>query len=135
MRGVLSKTFRVEKDEGIAVQIAGNSEVPREENVRKLFTIFLHRNATGYKIDDDEKRINEDDPSFESRKMQAAMDRMLKKERLDIINVMMTAAGTGNTVTTYTDKITVSAINNPVLQMIKDNQPRTGYYHHVLRNV
>lgn len=55
MKGVLSKTFRIEKDEGIAVQIAGNSEVPREENVRKLFTIFLHRNATGYKIDDDEK--------------------------------------------------------------------------------
>ena len=48
------------------------------------------------------------------------MDRMLKKERLDIINVMMTAAGTGNTVTTYTDKITVSAINNAVVQMIKD---------------
>lgn len=120
MKGVLSKTFRIEKDEGIAVQIAGNSEVPREENIRKLFTIFLHRNATGYKIDDDEKRINDDDPSFESRKMQAAMDRMLKKERLDIINVMMTAAGTGNTVTTYTDKITVSAINNAVVQMIKD---------------
>ena len=29
MQGVLSKSFRIEKEEGVAVQIAGNAEVPR----------------------------------------------------------------------------------------------------------
>ena len=83
MNGVLSKSFRVEREEGMAVQIAGNSEVPREEDIRRLFTIYLHRNATGYKIDDDDKKINRDDPGYESRKMQAALRRMVKKENKD----------------------------------------------------
>lgn len=92
MNGVLSKTFKVEREEGMAVQIAGNSEVPREEDVRRMFTVYLHRNATGYKIDDDDKKINRDDPTYETRKMTAAMRRMLKKENKDIMDVMFAAA-------------------------------------------
>lgn len=98
MNGVLSKTFKVEQEEGMAVQIAGNSEVPREEDVRRMFTVYLHRNATGYKIDDDDRNINRDDPTYEARKMQAAMRRMLKKENKDIMDVMFAAAQTITTI-------------------------------------
>ena len=76
MNGVLSKTYIVEREEGIAVQIVGNAEVPRAEDVRRRFTVYLHRNATGYKITEDDKKINRDDPGWESRKMEAALRRM-----------------------------------------------------------
>ena len=94
MDGALSKSFRLEKEEGIAVQIAGNSEVPREEDVRKLFHIVLHRNATGYKIDDDDKRINRNEPGYEKKKMEAAMRRMHRKENKDLMDVMFAGAQT-----------------------------------------
>jgi hypothetical protein len=120
MQGVLSKSFKMEKDEGIAVQIAGNAEVPRAEDVQKLFTIFLHRNATGYKVDDDEKKINADDPSFVTRKMTRAMERMMKKERRDIAQVFMAAPGGHTDVPTMAD-FTVSAIRGAVDAMIENN--------------
>lgn len=91
MQGVLSKSYRIEKEEGVAVQIAGNAEVPRAENVQRMFTIYLHRNATGYKLDDDERKMNSDDPGYEQRKMDNAMKRMLKKERLDMTQVFLAA--------------------------------------------
>lgn len=117
MNGVLSKTFRIEKEEGIAVQIAGNSEVPREEDVRRLFTIYLHRNATGYKIDDDDRKINADDPGYESRKMQAALRRLKKKEDKDIMDVMFAAAQVVTTIPAA-GAFDVEVISDTVAQMI-----------------
>lgn len=122
MNGVLSKTFRIEKEEGIAVQIAGNSEVPREEDVRRLFTIYLHRNATGYKIDDDDRKINADDPGYEARKMQAALRRLKKKEDKDIMDVMFAAAQVVTTIPA-TGTFDVEVISDTVAQMI-DNARR-----------
>ncbi len=122
MNGVLSKTFRIEKEEGIAVQIAGNSEVPREEDVRRLFTIYLHRNATGYKIDDDDRKINADDPGYESRKMQAALRRLKKKEDKDIMDVMFAAAQVVTTIPAA-GAFDVEVISDTVAQMI-DNARR-----------
>ena len=89
MNNVLSKTYMIEHDEGTAYQVVGNAEVPRAEDVSTQFTVFLHRNATGYKIDDDQRRINSDDPGYEARKMRRAMERLLKKENKDILDVMM----------------------------------------------
>lgn len=122
MNGVLSKTFRIEKEEGIAVQIAGNSEVPREEDVRRLFTIYLHRNATGYKIDDDDRKINADDPGYEARKMQAALRRLKKKEDKDIMDVMFAAAQVVTTIPAA-GTFDVEVISDTVAQMI-DNARR-----------
>ena len=126
MDGALSKTFRVEKEEGIAVQIVGNSEVPREEDVRRLFTVHLHRNATGYKIDDDDKKINRDDPGYESRKMQAAMRRMLKKENKDIMDVMFAAAQTVTNIASG-DKFDVDAINDAIVKIINNAKQSNGH--------
>lgn len=126
MDGVLSKTFKVEKEEGIAVQIVGNSEVPREEDVRRLFTVHLHRNATGYKIDDDDKKINRDDPTYESRKMQAAMRRMLKKENKDIMDVFFAAAQTVTNIAVG-DKFDVDAINDAILKIIQNAKTSNGH--------
>lgn len=126
MDGALSKTFRVEKEEGIAVQIVGNSEVPREEDVRRLFTVHLHRNATGYKIDDDDKKINRDDPTYEIRKMQAAMRRMLKKENKDIMDVMFAAAQTVTTIAAG-DKFDVDAINDAIVNIIQNAKQSNGH--------
>lgn len=94
MDGALSKSFRLEKEEGIAVQIAGNSEVPREEDVRRMFHVVLHRIATGYKIDDDDKRINRNEPNYEKNKMEAAIRRLHKKENKDLMDVMFAGAQT-----------------------------------------
>ena len=118
MQGVLSKSYRIEKEEGIAVQIAGNAEVPRAENVQRLFTIYLHRNATGYKIDDDERRMNSDDPGYESRKMEMAMKRMLKKERLDMTQVFIAAPQGTQTITGGLTNLTVAAIKSGIDAMI-----------------
>lgn len=118
MQGVLSKSFRIEKEEGVAVQIAGNAEVPRAENVQKLFTIYLHRNATGYKIDDDERKMNSDDPGYEARKMENAMKRMLKKERLDMTQVFLAAPGGVTNVTGGLSNLNVSVIKAAVDAMI-----------------
>lgn len=126
MDGALSKTFRVEKEEGIAVQIVGNSEVPREEDVRRLFTVHLHRNATGYKIDDDDKKINRDDPTYESRKMQAAMRRMLKKENKDIMDVFFAAAQTVTNIAVG-DKFDVDAINDAIMKIIQNAKTSNGH--------
>jgi len=126
MAGALSKTFRVEKEEGIAVQIVGNSEVPREEDVRRLFTVHLHRNATGYKIDDDDKKINRDDPTYESRKMQAAMRRMLKKENKDIMDVFFAAAQTVTNIAVG-DKFDVDAINDAIMKIIQNAKTSNGH--------
>lgn len=115
MRGVLSKSFRIAKDEGIAVQIAGNAEVPRAEDVEKMFTIFLHRNATGWKVDDDDKKINRDDPQYLTRKMTRAMERLYKKERLDMKNVFIAAPQ--NTMS-YTGTLTVDDVKNAVVTMV-----------------
>lgn len=129
MNGVLSKTFRIERDEGIAVQIAGNSEVPREENVRKIFTIYLHRNATGYAIDEDDRKINRDDPTYEQRKMEAALKRMVKKENKDMLDVMMSAAQVITTIPNV-DKFDVAAVVKTVGDMIKN--AKTGPYNMAL---
>ena len=126
MEGALSKTFTVEKEEGIAVQIVGNSEVPREEDVRRRFTVHLHRNATGYKIDDYDKRINRDDPSYETRKMQAAMRRMLKKENKDIMDVMFAAAQTVTTIPSG-DSFDVASISDSVVTMIENAKQSNGH--------
>lgn len=117
MNNVLSKSFRIQKEEGIAVQIAGNSEVPRAEDVEKLFTVFLMRIATGYRVDDDDKRINADEPGFEAKKMQRAMERLMKKQRLDITNVFKAAAQ--GTMTYPSTGITVSSIRDAVNTMIQ----------------
>lgn len=126
MEGALSKTFTVEKEEGIAVQIVGNSEVPREEDVRRRFTVHLHRNATGYKIDDDDKKINRDDPTYETRKMQAAMRRMLKKENKDIMDVMFAAAQTVTTIPSG-DSFDVATISDSVVTMIENAKQSNGH--------
>ena len=118
MQGVLSKSYRIEKEEGVAVQIAGNAEVPRAENVQKLFTIYLHRNATGYKIDDDERRMNRDDANYEARKMEMAMKRMLKKERLDMTQVFLAAPQGVTNVTGGLTNLNVSVIRAAVDAMI-----------------
>lgn len=98
MVNVLSKTYIVEHDEGTAYQVVGNAEVPRAEDVSTQFTVFLHRNATGYKIDDDQRRINSDDPQYEAKKMKRAMERLLKKENKDILDVMLRGAQTVTTI-------------------------------------
>lgn len=98
MNGFLSRTYTVEQEEGIAVQIAGNSEVPREEDVSRYFTVYIHRNATGYKIDDDTRRMNRDDPSFEAKKAEAAFRRLKKKEDKDIMNCFFASAQTITTI-------------------------------------
>ena len=118
MQGVLSKSYRIEKEEGVAVQIAGNAEVPRAENVQRLFTIYLHRNATGYKIDDDERKMNKDDPGYEARKMQNAMKRMLKKERLDMTQVFIAAPQGVQNVTGGLTNLNVSVIKAAIDAMI-----------------
>ena len=92
--GILSKTYRIEHEEGLAYQVVGNAEVPRAEDVSKDFTVYLHRNATGYRIDDDQRLMHQDEPDYEAKKMRRAMERLLKKENIDIMNVMLRAVQT-----------------------------------------
>lgn len=92
--GILSKTYRIEHEEGLAYQVVGNAEVPRAEDVSKAFTVYLHRNATGYRIDDDQRLMHNDEPGYEAKKMRRAMERLLKKENIDIMNVMLRAVQT-----------------------------------------
>lgn len=127
MQGVLSKTYIVEREEGIAVQIAGNAEVPRAEDVRRRFTVNLHRNATGYKITDDDKKINKDDPGWESRKMTAALRRLLKKENKDIMDCFFAAARTVTSLGSG-DAFDVAAIGETVADMITYARSNTQGY-------
>lgn len=118
MEGVLSKTYTVEREEGIAVRIVGNAEVPRAEDVRRQFTVYLHRNATGYKITDDDKKINKDDPGWEARKMQAALRRLKKKEDKDIMDLFFASARTVTSLGSG-DAFDVDAISETVSSMIE----------------
>lgn len=127
MNGVLSKTYIVEREEGIAVQIAGNAEVPRAEDVRRRFTVYLHRNATGYKITEDDKKINRDDPGWESRKMEAALRRMKKKEDKDIMDMFFASAQVITTIAAG-DAFDVAAISVTVSDMIDNARINTQGY-------
>lgn len=127
MQGVLSKTYIVEKEEGIAVRIVGNAEVPRAEDVRRRFTVYLHRNATGYKITDDDKKINKDDPGFESRKMEAALRRLKKREDKDIMDLFFASARTITNLAA-TDEFDVDAISETVSGMIEYARTNTQGY-------
>ena len=127
MQGVLSKTYIVEREEGIAVRIVGNAEVPRAEDVRRRFTVYLHRNATGYKITDDDKKINSDDAGWEARKMQAALRRLKKREDKDIMDLFFASA---RVVTSLgaTDAFDVDAITETVSDMIGYARTNTQGY-------
>ena len=127
MNGVLSKTYIVEREEGIAVQIVGNAEVPRAEDVRRRFTVHLHRNATGYKVTDDDRKINRDDSGWEARKMQAALRRLKKKEDKDIMDCFFAAA---QVITSLgaTDLLDVDAITSTVSDMIANARTNTHGY-------
>lgn len=127
MNGVLSKTFIVEREEGIAVQIVGNAEVPRAEDVRRRFTVHLHRNATGYKITDDDKKINRDDAGWEARKMQAALRRLKKKEDKDIMDMFFASARVVTSLTSA-DAFDVDAIATTVSDMISYARSNTQGY-------
>ena len=127
MEGVLSKTYTVEREEGIAVRIVGNAEVPRAEDVRRQFTVYLHRNATGYKITDDDKKINKDDPGFESRKMEAALRRLKKREDKDIMDLFFASARTITNLAA-TDEFDVDAISETVSGMIEYARTNTQGY-------
>lgn len=127
MSGVLSKTYIVEREEGIAVQIVGNAEVPRAEDVRRRFTVNLHRNATGYKITDDDRKINKDDPGWESRKMEAALRRLKKKEDKDIMDCFFAAARTVTSLNP-TDAFDVASIRSTISDMIEDARTNTQGY-------
>ena len=123
MVNVLSKTYIVEHDEGTAYQVVGNAEVPRAEDVSTQFTVFLHRNATGYKIDDDQRRINSDDPQYEAKKMKRAMERLLEKENKDILDVMLRGAQTITTIPA-SGAFDVETISDTAAQMVV--RARTG---------
>lgn len=127
MRGVLSKTFIVEREEGIAVQIVGNAEVPRAEDVRRRFNVELHRNATGYKITEDDKKINRDDPGWEARKMEAALRRLKKKEDKDIMDMFFASAQVVTSLAA-TDEFDVDAISLTVSKMITNARLNTQGY-------
>lgn len=127
MTGVLSKTYIVEKEEGIAVRIVGNAEVPRAEDVRRRFTVYLHRLATGYKITDDDKKINYDDPGWEARKMQAALRRLKKREDKDIMDLFFASARTITSLSP-TDAFDVDAITETVSSMIAYARTNTQGY-------
>ena len=127
MNGVLSKTYIVEREEGIAVRIVGNAEVPRAEDVRRRFTVYLHRNATGYKITDDDKKINRDDPGWEARKMQAALRRLKKREDKDIMDLFFASAAVITSLQS-TDAFDVDAITATVSDMIANARTNTQGY-------
>lgn len=127
MNGVLSKTYIVEREEGIAVQIVGNAEVPRAEDVRRRFTVYLHRNATGYKITEDDKKINRDDPGWEARKMEAALRRMKKKEDKDIMDMFFASARIVTSLAAA-DAFDVDAISTTVADMIAYARTNTQGY-------
>lgn len=127
MRGVLSKTYIVEREEGIAVQIVGNAEVPRAEDVRRRFNVELHRNATGYKITEDDKKINRDDPGWEARKMEAALRRLKKKEDKDIMDMFFASAQVITSLAA-TDDFDVDAISITVSKMIANARLNTQGY-------
>lgn len=123
MNGVLSKTYRIEHEEGLAYQVVGNAEVPRAEDVEKEFTVYLHRNATGYRIDDDQRDMHADEPGYEAKKMRRAMERLLKKENIDMMNVMFSAAQTITTIPSG-GSFDVETIADTVAKMIEN--ARTG---------
>lgn len=127
MKGVLSKTYIVEREEGIAVQIVGNAEVPRAEDVRRRFNVELHRNATGYKITEDDKKINSDDPGWEARKMEAALRRLKKKEDKDIMDMFFASAQVITNLAA-SDDFDVDTISLTVSRMIANARLNTQGY-------
>ena len=127
MNGVLSKTFIVEREEGIAVQIVGNAEVPRAEDVRRRFNVELHRNATGYKITEDDKKINRDDLGWEVRKMEAALRRLKKKEDKDIMDMFFASAQVITSLAA-SDDFDVDVISTTVSKMIANARINTQGY-------
>ena len=125
--GALSKTYIVEREEGIAVRITGNAEVPRAEDVRRRFTVHLHRNATGYKFTEDDKIINKDDPGWEQRKFDAMLRRLKKKEDKDIMDLFFASAQV-ITELEATDAFDVDAITSTVTDMIENARTNTQGY-------
>jgi hypothetical protein len=127
IKGALSKTYIVEREEGIAVRITGNSEVPRAEDVRRQFTVSLHRNATGYKFTEDDKIINGDDPGWEQRKFDAMLRRLKKREDKDIMDLFFAAAETITNIPSG-DNFDVDAITDTVSDMIDNARSNTQGY-------
>ena len=62
--------------------------------------------------------MNSDDPGYEARKMENAMKRMLKKERLDMTQVFLAAPGGVTNVTGGLSSLNVSVIKAAVDAMI-----------------
>jgi len=93
-----AKSVTIRQKEGIAAQIVGNAEVPRARDVEKKIYIELHRNASGYDINWDDKIENADNPNFEREEYDRALERLDLKERADCAAVMIAGAGTGTSV-------------------------------------
>ena len=93
-----AKTMTIKQKEGIAAQIIGNAEVPRARDVERKIYIELHRNASGYDINWDDKIENADNPNFEREEYNRALERLDLKERADCAAVMIAGAGSGTTV-------------------------------------
>lgn len=127
IKGALSKTYIVEREEGIAVQITGNAEVPRAEDVRRKFHVSLHRNATGYKFTEDDIMINQDDPGWEQRKFDAMLRRLKKKEDKDIMDCFFASAQVVTTIPAA-DAFDVDAITSTVSTMIENARTNTQGY-------
>jgi hypothetical protein len=102
-----AKSIKIKQKEGIAAQIIGNAEVPRARDVERKIYIELHRNASGYDINFDDRIENADDPQFESREYQRSLERLDLKERADCAAVMIAGAGSGTSVPALTFDVDV----------------------------
>lgn len=93
-----AKSVKIKQKEGIAAQIVGNAEVPRARDVERKIYIELHRNASGYDINWDDKQDNKDNPNFEREEYDRSLERLDLKERADCSAVMIAGAGSGTSV-------------------------------------
>lgn len=90
--GYNSMEISIEKEEGVAVRLVGNAEIPRAENVFREVSVRTHMNATGWDISYLEALKNKGNSKYAADKQSNALRRLKLREDLDILQVFIASA-------------------------------------------
>ena len=78
---------------GIAVEVVEGSEIPKAHDVYDNITLNLRQNGTGIRMTDEAKIMMKFDQNYWDNEARRATERMMKKENVDISNVLLAGAG------------------------------------------
>jgi len=78
---------------GTAVEVVEGSEIPKAHDVYDNITLNLRQNGTGIRMTDEAKIMMKFDQNYWDNEARRATERMMKKENVDISNVLLAGAG------------------------------------------